>query len=286
MPNKIVGTRLRALTATREAFLLKQKRVEEREKAMISTRTILPMVAAALLASTSIASAQVEASVGSDGVSASADVGGASVGGGGVDASAGVGSGSSASAGVAGADASIGGTSGGGSGANADVGFGGLFGGTTGTVDANLGGTAPTSANVSLGSGALGGTTGNANATVGGVTSGAPAGAATASLGIGGTPGSGAPATSGPLGGLGAALGSIFGGAPAAPGTGTGTGTGTGAAGFGSLAGLSSSGIGASFAMMSPRDQARITRRCSSIMKNPRGFDRESVAVCRVIAAR
>ena len=38
--------------------------------------------------------------------------------------------------------------------------------------------------------------------------------------------------------------------------------------------------------MLPEREQARIARNCGSIMKNPSGFNRESVAVCRVLAAR
>lgn len=62
---------------------------------------------------------------------------------------------------------------------------------------------------------------------------------------------------------------------PGTPGT-----PGTDATGRG-FAGLSASGIDASFAMMAPRDHTALL-----LDHESEGFDRESVAVCRVIAAR
>jgi hypothetical protein len=66
--------------------------------------------------------------------------------------------------------------------------------------------------------------------------------------------------------------GGLFGG----PGSGFGTGFG----------GLNAANVAAGFNSLSIEDRGRIARRCSSIMSSPKGHDRESIAVCRILAAR
>jgi hypothetical protein len=288
-------------------FIGNKRRFAMRKSINKKAKISLPfVVAATLLASTSIVSAQ-EVGVSADvGGAVSADVG---VGAGGVSASADVGGG--ASAGGVSADAAVGGSPGGGVGASADVGVGGnsaLGGGVNANVGANVSGTSPTGANVNVGignqgllGGLLGGTNANVNATIGGTNTAAiNANAAIASSpgGTGLAPVNGiANATIGnaasatgtvnnntPGGinvGLGAIIGGLFGATPGTPGTPGGT-PGT----PGGVAGLNASNIAGSFAMLPQREQARIARRCGSILKNPNAHDRESLAVCRVLAAR
>jgi hypothetical protein len=82
---------------------------------------------------------------------------------------------------------------------------------------------------------------------------------------------------------------------------GTGFGSGNNGAGFGSgnngtslgggnngtgLAGLNSANVGAAYASMEPAEQRRLLRRCATVLKQPSQYDRETRAVCRVVAAK
>jgi hypothetical protein len=75
-------------------------------------------------------------------------------------------------------------------------------------------------------------------------------------------------------------------------GFGTGFGSGNNGTSLGGgnngtgLAGLNSANVGAAYASMEPAEQRRLLRRCATVLKQPSQYDRETRAVCRVVAAK
>ncbi|QQN67450.1 hypothetical protein JIR23_27915 [Bradyrhizobium diazoefficiens] len=59
-----------------------------------------------------------------------------------------------------------------------------------------------------------------------------------------------------------------------------------GVAGIGGVGGLNSANVGAAYASLEPAEQRRLLRRCATVLKRPSQHNHETLAVCRVVAAR
>ena len=94
------------------------------------------------------------------------------------------------------------------------------------------------------------------------------------------------------MGGVGGATAGIGTGGIGIGNNGTGFGSGNNGTSLGSgnngtgLAGLNSANVGAAYASMEPAEQRRLLRRCATVLKQPSQYDRETRAVCRVVAAK
>jgi hypothetical protein len=76
------------------------------------------------------------------------------------------------------------------------------------------------------------------------------------------------------------------GGLGASAGTGPATGSGSSSIGIGGLSGMNAQAVAEAVAGLDAAERAQLAQRCATVLANPSGHKRETVAVCRVVAAR